>query len=228
MMSASWSERASDARNWSDWPMSIGESDGLFSFLPVDAWFWRSAMPPRLVWRCWIAFCDNEMSETRPVIAVPFPGSRRQCSRSRTSTPHHAQERLEHRVERRDELRRSLVRLLELDHVRHLFVGVDPRLSIPGSIEALHRLLLDVVAGLHVLGGHTELDDHRVVGGVGARGGPRHVTEPDGDAGVERPVGGDAGGDRARVAGDERRERERGGVGAGEEGAAADPVAPDG
>src|SRR5689334_4390357 len=101
--------------------MSTGESDGFVSFLPVDAWFWSSAMPARLVCRCWIAFCDKERSETRLVIAAPLPDP---CSRTWPSTTHHADERLEHRVERRDELRRSLVRLLELDHVRHLFVGV--------------------------------------------------------------------------------------------------------
>ena len=61
--------------------------------------------------------------------------------RSRSGHPSdHVHERVEHRVEGDDELGRGFVRLLELDHVRHLFVGVDPGLRVPGRIEALNRL----------------------------------------------------------------------------------------
>ena len=71
MLLASCVLRFSEARSWSDVPMSTGESDGFVSFLPVDAWVWRSATLLRLAWRYWIAFCDSDMSEMRPVIAVP-------------------------------------------------------------------------------------------------------------------------------------------------------------
>ena len=68
--------RLSDARSWSDSPMSTGESDGLVSFLPDDAWFWRSAIWLRFACRLWIEFCDSVRSETRLVIARP-PARRR-------------------------------------------------------------------------------------------------------------------------------------------------------
>ena len=167
MLLASCVLRFSDARSCSDVPMSTGESDGFVSFLPDDAWFWRSATWLRLACRFWIAFCESD--EVGDTTGHRDPLSRR----VRAVRLHHGPTMLmsvvEHRVDRRDELGRRLVRLLVLDHVRHLFVGVDPGLRVPGRIEALNRLLLHVVAGLHVLRVDPELHDHRVVRGVGAR-----------------------------------------------------------
>src|SRR5258705_1310959 len=75
-------------------------------------------------------------------------------------------QRVEHGVDRREQARRGVVAVLELDEIGHLLVETHSRLLGARIVETLGRRLLDVIAIRGGLGVDAELHDRLALDGV--------------------------------------------------------------
>src|SRR5947209_4825681 len=148
MLRACWALPAWDWRVSMAVLVPVGSSDG-----------WLICLPE-------LSCCCSLFTAARlPLSPVRLVRTTERCV-MRTGSPHHVDDAVEHVVDRRHQFRRGLVTVLELEHVGHLLVEVDPGHRLAGGVDvgARHALRGQRRGGRG--GPDPQADDHAVVAGV--------------------------------------------------------------